>query len=228
MSDAIALSWSRLSTYRQCPKQFEAKYISKSYPDESSNPAFTKGNKIHSQVEEYINAKKQDAELPTLGKIASNAIPIVNRMFDSNPAESISAELQVAVDHDWNQVGWFDSADVIKYRSIMDMLVIGNEKATILDWKTGKHRPYADEIGQLHLSSSIIFEMYPSIQEITNAYLFLEHKKTDKHVFTREDHPKTRAKFDVEYIEINEDEEFAPKKNSYCHFCLIKSECPYG
>jgi len=225
----IPLSWSRVSVYRTCPTQFEAKYITKEYPDESDNPAFEKGNRIHTQLEDYINWKKGKGKEPSLCTEAKNVLPIIDSYFKSTVKDSISAEKQIALNHEWKICGWFDSTKIVKWRGILDMLVIQNKsKLVLIDFKTGKVRPYADDRGQLHLSAAILFELYPDIDMITSAYLFVEHKKTDQTTFYRKDHAKNKAAFDIEWATINEDEEFLPKKNKYCYFCGIKGDCLYG
>ena len=229
MSQAIPLSWSRLGTYRTCPRQFESKYLSKTYPEDKDNPAFIKGSAIHKQLENYILWKKDPTlEEPQIGKEAKNAIPIIDNLFDTLDADNIYAERQLAVDLDWKQCDWFDSPDVIKYRAIIDMLAVGGDHVSIIDFKTGKVRPYDEDFGQLHLTATIIFHLMPSVSRITCAYLFVEHKQTIKVDFHRDDLDKLRAKFDVDYITVNQDTEFEPSKNRYCHWCAIKKECRFG
>lgn len=224
-----ALSWSRISNYRQCPKQFAAKYIDKTYPDESDNPAFAKGTKVHKQLEDYILFLKKEGDEPTTGKIATNVLPIINSYFDKFPAAQIFAEKQISLDHDWASTTWFGSPADVKFRGIMDMLVFESEtELTIIDFKTGKVRPYDDDLGQLHMMASFMFELYPYIQVVKAVYLFAEHKKKSAQTFLREDHKKTKASFDIEYIEVNEDTEFEARKNQYCYFCGIKQDCEYG
>jgi CRISPR/Cas system-associated exonuclease Cas4 (RecB family) len=111
------------------------------------------------------------------------------------------------------------------YRAIVDLLHVNNDKALIVDYKTGKAAPYTDNRGQLHLSAAVVFELYHEVEAITSSLLFLEHKQTNKYLFTRTMHEANKAAWELEAIEINEEAEFAPKKNKYCHFCL-STTCP--
>ena len=225
----IPLSWSRISGYRQCPRQFYAKNISKEYPDESDNPAFKKGNEVHKQLEDYINWRKGNGKEPSLGEIAGNVKPIIDRYFNTVDKSCINAEKQIAIGHDYKQCDWFDNLDTVKWRAILDMLIFPKpNECHINDFKTGKVRAYSEDLGQLHLSSMLIFELFPEVDTIKNAYLFAEHKQTDSHIFLRKDHPRIKASFDKEWLIINEDKNFDPIKNSYCYFCGIKDDCIYG
>lgn len=226
----IPLSWSRLSGYRTCPRQFHAKNISKEYPDEGDNPAFIKGTEVHKQLENYINFRKGVVkEEPSLGEIAGNVKKMVDGYFNTLEPNCINAEKQIAVGHDYKQCDWFDNTETVKWRAILDMLAFPNpESCHINDFKTGKVRKYAEDLGQLHLSSMLIFELFPEVTKIKNAYLFAEHKVTDGHIFLREDHEKVKASFDIEWLTVNEDKNFDPVKNKYCFFCLIKEDCIYG
>lgn len=220
------LSWSRISVYRQCPKQYQAKFLTKTYPDDSNNPAFVKGSEIHKQLELYIIRKKEGSGEPALCKEAQNVKPIIDHFFTYVEPDNIFAERQIAVNQDWQQVDWFGAN--IKYRCIIDMLVVLANKLVVLDFKSGKVRDYDDPLGQLHLTATILFELFPDIDEIECAYLFVEHKQTIKETFTRAQHNATKAKFSVEYLEINADTEYLPVKNKYCYFCGIKQGCQYG
>lgn len=231
MSEPIALSWSRISAYRQCPKQFKSKYIDKDYPEDDDNPAFEKGTRIHKQLEDYILWKKAnlDEGEPRLGVEASTAKPIIDSYFNKLVPDNIHAEKQVAINQSWSKCDWFDKPDIVKFRGIMDMLVFESKsKLTIIDFKSGKVRDYDEEFGQLHLSATIMFELFPEVQTITCAYLFVEHKQTIRQTFERKNHKRNKAHFDKEYLEINEDSEFEPSKNKYCYFCAIKRDCQYG
>ncbi len=209
--------------------QFEAKYISKTYPDEGDNPAFTKGTKVHKQLEDYINFKKGLIDEPKIGKIASSITSIIDMYIERFGVNSVFAEQQVALDHEWKKTEWFGQPDVVKFRGIIDMIVFKTtESLSVIDFKTGKFRPYDEDYGQLHLTATFLFELYPGINEIQAIYLFAEHKKKIIVTFDRTTHVATKAKFDVEYIEINEDTEFEPSKNQYCFFCGIKDDCKYG
>lgn len=224
MKMPIALSWSRLNTYMECPMKFKAQFIDKTYPDDSDNPHFARGSRIHKQLETYINNTISNSGAPAMSAEAMNAVPILNKVFQNY--DVVTAERQIATNMDWKKCDWFDKPHIVKYRCIIDSLAIRDYEALSIDFKTGKVRPYDAEHGQLHLSSAMVMSIIPDIKEITNTYLFLDHKQTVSIKLKRSDIQKEIDHFDEMYEKVNADEDFAPTKHKYCGFCLIKNECP--
>ena len=220
----IALSYSRLSTYEQCPRKFQSQYLTKTYPDESDNPHFVRGSKIHKQLEEYTIAMALNGEnLPELSPEAENAKGIIHSVFDNY--DEIYAEQQIAIDDSWNKISWFDRGAY--YRAILDLVAIAGNKGLIIDWKTGKVRDYDDsDTGQLHLSAAILMAIKPQLDVVDVAYSFVEHKHTIKRRFERAQLEELQNPFKKSFITVNCDNEFEPKKNKYCYFCNINpDEC---
>lgn len=220
----IALSWSRLSTYLQCPRQFKAKYVDKDYPDEGDNPYFVRGNRLHKQMEDYINYKRGNGEAPVLGVEAHNTSGIVDNVF--NNYDNVWAEQQMAANQEWVKCGWFDKPTVVKYRAIIDCIATRDDEVLAIDFKTGKVRNYGDDHGQLHLTATMLMGMMPHVEEVKCTYLFMDHKQSSTMKMKRSEYDEQKAYFDGRHEEVNADEEFAPLKNQYCNFCLIKEDCP--
>ena len=72
-------------------------------------------------------------------------------------------------------------------RGIIDIGVVGSERAYVLDWKTGKHRPDSD---QLKLFAALTFALYPWIESVVTDFIWLKAGKFDKEVFTRAQLPE--------------------------------------
>jgi len=228
MSNPIALSFSRISDYEQCPKKFESKYITKTYPDDSNNIAFAKGNEIHSQLEKYIIFLKNNEQEPSLNTICKNVKPLLDNLYKACNG-NIYPEKQIALDMNWEKCDWFDKPHIVKFRAIVDCLAfVNDETLMIIDFKSGKVRPYEEgETTQLKLTAAMLFSLYPNINNISSSYLFVEHKKTIKKDFSRDQYESLRKPFDDIYDIINQDGEFNYKKNKYCNWCLLTNEhCP--
>lgn len=213
----IPLSWSRIQTFRQCPYKFKEQFITKTYPSDDNNPAFVKGIEVHKQVDTYIKTKQP----AMLGNVAKNAQRLIDTLH--NMPGTFMGEIQVAVNDDWQQVDWFDKNPL--FRAIFDALYIDNNRAILIDWKTGKVQKYDEERGQLHLATAILFELHAELEQIKCSYNFLEHGQITDIIFSRKDHTANKASWELEALQINSEEEFAPKKNKYCNWCLSVA-CP--
>lgn len=220
----IALSYSRLSTFEQCPAKFKAQYIDKTYPSEDDKPVFVRGKKIHSQCDKYIKHKTKGLVKPAMSPEASNAIPIIDTVIGKY--DIVRGEQKLALNTNFKKCDWFDKSVI--YRAILDMVAVKDKEALIIDFKTGKVRQYDNKpTGQLHLSSTFIFTIFPKIDIITTAYLFLDHKQTITKTFNRDSYEKSVKVFKDLFKEVNIEKEWLPKKNKYCHWCLV-NDCKFN
>lgn len=220
MSRHIPISYSRVSDYEQCPRKFESKYVRKNYPDDSGNPAFAKGNKIHEDLERMGKAMVGGQNKPdNLSEEAIKMIPMLVSVVKNY--DQIMFEQQIAVSKDMQRTSWFDN-NATYARVIADLLAFRGNEALIIDWKSGKFREYDDkETGQLHMSSAVIMALFPKVEVVHNAYVFVEHNKTIKRTFTRDQVEALLAPFEKVYEKICTDTEWHPQQNQYCGWCHV-------
>lgn len=219
----IAQSYSRISTFENCPRQYQLKFILKSYPDDSDNPYFKRGNEIHEQLDKYTKFKKGVLIEPLLNEAALNAKPIIDKIIDQ--FETVYSERRLAIDKNFQPVDWFDKSTY--YRVIYDLTALRNVECLSIDWKTGKVRPYDEKGGQLHQSAAVLFGIYPEIEKITCAYNYVDHKQSAKIKFTRNDADELKESLMEKHARVNAEKDFEPKKNPNCRFCLAsKKQCP--
>lgn len=230
----IALSWSRISDYRQCPHKFKLKYIEKLpkfTEDSSQSPHLVRGSNVHKALENYVLQVQSNGEMEI--KVSSlpeveNTKPFIDRYLGS--FEVVVPESQIAVDDKWQRIEWFDRNAY--YRAIFDLIAINPTMVDIVDYKTGKMRDYdggPTGMGQLHLSAGIASAMWPEAERIRTVYAYVDHKKTLAKEFSQEDGAKIRAHFESEHAQVNEDKEFKPRVNEFCKWCpATRKECPYS
>ena len=227
-NNPIALSWSRLSSYLECPYKFKSQYVDKDYPDDSNNPHFARGSRIHKQMEDYTLFKKQSGDViesaPAMSGEAKAGIPMVDKIFSQY--DVVVPERQLATDQGWVKCDWFAKPTVVKYRCIIDLMALRDDEVLSIDFKTGKVRPYDATHGQLHLSSAMILSVLPNVKQITNSYVFLDHKQSLSITLKREDLQAELDYFNTMHDTVNSDKCFDPTKHKYCSFCLIKNKCP--
>ena len=230
----IALSWSRLSDYQQCPLKFKMKYIDKNKifkEDDQASPHLVRGSNVHKALENYVVQKtsggQYEVKISSLNEVEETK-PFVDRFIDNY--KTVIPETQIAIDKNWNRVEWF-SRDAY-YRAILDLIAIRPSDVAIIDYKTGKFRDYdtgPGGMGQLHLSGGISLHLWPTVPEVSTTYAYVDHKKTIVKKFTREDAAPIRAHFDEQYQIVNNDDKFKPTVNEFCKWCPVTREhCPYS
>lgn len=230
----IALSWSRLSDYNQCPLKFKLKYLDKNAKfkeDESQSPHLVRGSNVHKKLEDYVVQKTSNGELPvkvtSLPEVEATK-PFVDRFLDNYT--TVIPETQIAIDKNWQRVEWF-SKDAY-YRVIMDLIALRETDWAIIDYKTGKIRDYdggPSGKGQLHLSGGVALHLWPSIPKGKSIYAYVDHKHTFSKDFSQDDKEELRKHFDQEHEKVNSDETWKPKVNEFCKWCpATRDMCPYS
>ena len=225
----IALSYSRISDFRQCKLKFKLKYIDKEpnfYDESKKSPHLIRGGNVHFALQEYVIKKKageNDIPLSSLSEVERTK-PLINSIMS---IYNIYPELQIAIDSDFNQVDWY--AKNVYFRVIIDLLGLGKD-LLVCDYKTGKFSDYSGSLnlpGQLHLSSLIVMALYPEFEIIHNKYVYVDHKKVIGITLNRSEHfEPLKEKLTKEHAEINAEENFDENPNEFCHFCAAdNSQC---
>lgn len=229
----IALSWSRLSDYNQCPLKFKLKYLEKNpifQEDGSKSPHLVRGSNVHKALEDYVVQRTtpgMEVKVTSLPEVESSK-PFADRFIDGY--QQVIPETQISINIDWKRVEWFDKSSY--YRAIFDMIAINPDHVVIVDWKTGKIRDYdggPSGKGQLHLSAAIALSLWPEVPKVTTVYAYVDHKQTLPKHFTQDDREPLVAHFVKEHEKVNEDKEFKPTPNDFCRWCpATRAMCPYS
>jgi hypothetical protein len=229
----IALSYSRISDFRQCPHKFKLKYIIKApnfvMDQKDKSPHLIRGENVHKQLEKYIIKKRAgEVDIPksSLNEVEQTKPLIDNLMkiYDLYP------ELQLAIDVNFQQVDWFSRE--AWFRVIYDMFGFGSN-LFIGDFKTGKLNDYSgtmDELGQLHMSSVIGMAVWPDFDEVDTRYIYVDHKFTHPLKLKRSEcFEHMKDKLIEEHEAINAEQEFRAKMNRYCGWCDANTDqCSYS
>lgn len=155
-------SFSALKQYLNCPKQYHAIKILKTYEQQVSE-AMTYGTEIHKALENYV---KDGTPLPTnyekFKLVTDSLIDIEGTKY---------TEFEMALCFDRKPIA-FDSDDRW-VRGIVDLLIVYGDTAYIIDYKTGSNR-YPD-VKQLKLMALMTFAHFPEVQRIKAGLLFIVH-----------------------------------------------------
>jgi hypothetical protein len=212
-----AWSYSRLSVYRKCPRQFKYKFVDKLQEPESE--AMARGNAIHLALQLFIEkkAKSIPKEMKaSLGAKYSDLLVLRNA--------GAKCELEWAVDKDWQPVSWF--AREAWLRAKLDAFVVLNGGTTLdlTDHKSGKiyTEPHAE---QLEIYAAVGYAFHPEVEEIIARMLYIDQGQSVPSVFTdlEKTIPKLRKKWSRIAAPLFKDKAFKATPGRECNSCHFSS-----
>jgi len=153
MTTPMPLSFSRLSTFEQCPAQFDYLYVSKRVQN-TMNEASEYGDRVHKVLEAKGNGSLDESTLTLEGKQSLERWGALVDKITSRPGEKLF-EHQMSVNRQLQPVDWF--AKDVWIRSIADVLVVDGDTAYCLDYKTGKVK---ENPTQLQLFAAMVMWHY--------------------------------------------------------------------
>jgi hypothetical protein len=176
-----AWSHSALNKFETCPRQYYLLRVSKQAKDVKGEAALW-GDTVHKHLEARA---KDGAPLPSYLDYLD---PIVGRIL-ATPGEKI-IEHKITITQGYTATSWF--AKDAWCRSIVDLGVVGETSATLLDWKTGKRKPDSD---QMALFAGMALAAYPYIEVVHTGFVWTKDRKVDRDRFTRSDAPAIWREF---------------------------------
>ena len=175
MTKKIAWSYSGLTAFEQCPRQYYHYRIAKDFKDVGSDMS-NYGTEAHKHFENrLLKSKKLPLDLQHHEK---NLAKLASASGDKYP------EQKLAITADFEPTGWFDSD--VWCRAIVDFMVINGTHAVIFDHKFGKLKEGFD---QIELCCAMIACYMPDLETFTGAYYWAKEKKITRENLTREDLP---------------------------------------
>ncbi len=168
-------SYSALSMYKMCPKKYYHLKVAKDIV-EPQTEALTFGNRVHKVAENHV---KENVSLPKeldyLGGMLSKLKELRGDKL---------CEYRMGLTEDLEPCGFFGKN--VWWRGIADLIVLGDDKAYLIDYKTGKSSKYAD-VKQLEILSLAIFKHFPKIKKVKAGLLFVISKEFIKANYKAED-----------------------------------------
>lgn len=209
-------SYSRLKNYETCPKRHYHYDIAKDIT-EPETFAMSEGHAVHKALELRISKNKS---LP----LGMGQYEKTMKTLAGLPAE-IYVEQKLALTRDFEPVAFFGSG--VWFRTVADFCAVKGRNAAVIDYKTG--RPQAD-MTQLQLLSATIMHHMPSVQSVQARLLFLNHDRSEKAEYTRDELPGIWGGILPRVRRLQKavvDQEFPPRPNGLCvRYCAVTS-CPY-
>jgi hypothetical protein len=220
-----AWSYSALTSYETCPRRHYETRVAKTTKDPKGGPALI-GDRAHKVLEQRA---LKGTEIPTTLKVsdptAGTMVSLSTEGWEryisrilAAPGE-LQAESQYALNKKLQRVEWF--AKDVWVRVIIDLAKINGTKGMMFDWKTGKRDPDTD---QLKLFAAVGFHVWPALETIDTAFIWLKTGEIDRERFSRSDIPNIWSEFipRVKRLDVaHAENKWEPKPSGLC-----KKWCP--
>lgn len=216
----LSHSFSSLKQFETCPKRYYYQRISKEVQD-TQGEASIHGERVHKHIEERLGAQK--AQLPPEMSRYEKLCADVERAAEGC---EMWLEKELVLTAEFTPTTWFANDAYIRTKA--DMIATKEERALVVDWKTGSRRP---DFLQLELTAAQVFIHFPKITYVTGAFVWLREDKLDKEVYTREQCETllTNIKHKIAQIDHALDVGVWPAKPSgLCRYCPANKICEFA
>jgi hypothetical protein len=161
MTVKYSWSYSSLDLYKQCPHKYYRLRIKKDIV-EPPTEHLSYGLEVHKAAEEYIRDGK---EIPEKYAFIKEPLDMLNAIKGEK-----HCELRLGLTKGLEPCEFF--AKDVWWRGIADLIILQEDKAYVVDYKTGKSAKYADP-KQLELLSLALFKHFPQVKKVKGGLLFV-------------------------------------------------------
>lgn len=208
-------SYSHLDKFETCPKQFYHVKVAQDIVEPATiHTAW--GHAVHDALEQrIINGVPLPESMQQWEKLAAQ--------FEQLPGDK-HAEVEMALDKNFLPTGWDEEATWS--RGKIDMLILTEKKAAVIDWKTGNFKPTE----QIPLYVAYTFAHYPALEEIVGLFVWLKSRKVNPIMYKRSDVPAIWQGLLPRVMRLEaayENDRWPPKPSGLCNgWCPVKG-CQY-
>lgn len=210
-ANITAWSYSRWSTYEQCPQRARFLYIDKM--KEPGSPAMDRGTAIHTEAEQYLTGVLDKDSLPA-------SLIRMRDTFRSAREHGPMCELSLAFTKDWTETSWFGADAWLRVK--VDAVFSDGETCYIVDHKTGKINE--THKGQLSLYALAFFTKYFDEQSVTTQLWYLDHGTIIDEKFKRRHYGDLRKYWLSKTKAMLSDTTYAPRPSNSCRWCHFRKE----
>ena len=205
-------SFSSLKDYINCPRQYHEIKVLKRFSKRPTEQMLY-GSAVHKACEDYVG------EGVPLAKNYARFKPVLDALRDI-PGERFP-EHKMALDAErqpceYGRGYWA--------RGIVDLLVVDNDSAFIVDYKTGSSK-YPDS-KQLKLMALMTFAHFPEVNNVKAALLFIVHEAFVSEEYSRADINKLWGAFDPDLERLTASYNngvWNPNRTPLCGWCPVNT-----
>ena len=204
---------SAIKLYETCPRKFYHEKVARDVTPVFGEAA-KKGIELHAEFE---RAAMGWGPWPDLLGMYDRYMEILRGKFSV-----LRAEKEMALDKDLKPCGFWDSKVWIRGKA--DLVLWSRDgNVMIVDWKTGKRRPWPFQNRFYALCALLGSE---KVLRVTTCYEWVVHYERDIETWTRDDIPALAREVVGRAAEIDQDERWAPKPSGLCRGYCECVKCP--
>jgi hypothetical protein len=212
-----AWSYTALSDFINCPKQYYEKRVAKSVVEEESEQ-MRYGNYVHKRFE--LRQTPEKTPLPSDLAVHEPFMQILDRYQGTT-----HTELKIALDTTLQPCSFFDKNTW--WRGIIDHHCVFPSAVTVTDYKTGKpHRDFK----QLKLFAIWLFAKYPQIESVDTRYYWTTTQSLTTERFLRQQTPLMWKEFLPhlqQYKEAYRTDTWQPRPSGLCNGWCPVTACQF-
>jgi len=163
MTKEFSWSFSALTRFENCPRQYYEMNVTKRVKDEGNEHTIA-GQEVHAALYKRV--------------VKGLPLPLNYRYLESTATKFVglpgetSGELKFAMGRDFSPVEYFSPRAFV--RVVVDLLNVRGNAGIIVDYKTGKPQP---GFTQLELTAGVLSSHLPEIETFKVAYVWLKDRK---------------------------------------------------
>jgi hypothetical protein len=201
-----AWSFSRWSTWSDCPRKAKYAFIDKLPQPEGK--ALVRGKTIHTGAEHYVNGTRT-----TLIK-ELKAFRSEFKEVRDNPLATAEGEWSFRVD--WTPTGWFSRDAWCRIKVDIDAPVTDVTRR-IIDVKTGKE--YDSHAKQMELYALGAFKKYPDVKKVTTELWYTDGEEIVDQEYVRAEEDALQGLWERRTSRMLSDTRFTPNTGNHCRWC---------
>lgn len=203
MKNVPSWSYTALSQFENCPRQYELAKITKELPFKPSE-AMNYGNLRHQQLEDrFVKGTPLPEQLASMEPLAAK----IEKGVMANKIKDLQAELEFVFDRDLNPIHPYGQRSPKPFfmrgawlRAKFDLTIVKDDShIKVIDWKFGKFRPAND---QLELFAGCAFKMLPTVERVDTQFIYPDLGKVKNLTFFRQGAEETETVSDKSESEI--------------------------
>lgn len=254
MSKCLPFSPSSLNLYKQCPRKYQARYITKEFKPDGNKEPLVYGNLIHAGLENrlkhgtdlmgYYMQKAPGLGLTHCESKFKNVVANTSKFIDNidrmmSQGWQVYIEMEAATDGQGNKVGWWDKNCFMRAKVDVFMISPDRSDCIVVDWKTGKGssiNPYQLDFIGLTLVPEFGIREYSALDFLVdsgetkpfkiNVDVALPKHAAIKECLNSKMLPTIQAIKDLQEAHVLD--KWPATRNRYCNWCELTSCQHYG